>query len=376
MTTAFSFTNYNTNVKGTARLATENQIKFYSDLCAQRNLQPQEDVANLSYAEVSSLIEELKKHTPPSQSQIELIERKILNLQSMEILINLPDTSKLTGGKEGSASKLIETLMQLEAKHIETAPPSENQLSFMVNMYLCPDVNFEEYGIARRITLEENLWRKLTPQEFADEIIKKMNRKEASKFIDKHRGTFHIWKSTRIKIEQEKYIRTLEARLSDTSVPTPTEWVVDIEGNLIQQTTKTEHSPSGYTPLDELELKMLSAEEAGKYIDILKSELERKELYRFGGSDNIDITFESLRRNDKEEEYKALKEIMFKIEAVAGYEDEDLHKTPAYLIAGEKEGKDKIKEVIQDLLKRDAITKEGMIELCKKSSIMQEILSN
>ena len=371
----------------TNRPTTERQVSFYKDLCAQRNTEPV-DVTNMTFQEVASLIEELKTFYPASESQINLVKTKITNLQSMNVKINMPDTSKLTGGRNGSASKLIENLIEMEKIHADTAPPSDAQLSFMVSMYLCPDVDFEAHQINRRIELNGNLWRKYTPEEFASLIKKSMTRKEASAFIDKNRGSFHNWKQTRIKIEQQSYIRTLEARMADMSTPGIVEWSVDQSGNLVQvqkPRKKEDTTVSGYTPLDDMELLMFSSDEASKYIDMLKSELERKELYKFGERSDGSESFEELRipknaNEVKKADYEELQNLMYKLEAIAGYNDEDLHEAVTYLLVEEncdeacKENKAKIQGFMQELIEQGCIDIDGLIELTKDCPPAQKIL--
>lgn len=390
----FSFMNFElpttngvTN-SGTDRASSERQVKYYLDLCIKRNVEPKE-ASKMSFDEVNALIEEMKNHNPASEAQRKLVTDKVVSLQTMGVTIQMPDLDKLTGGREGTASKLIEQLIEMERQQYEVAPPSDNQLLFIVNMYLCPDVGFEEHGIERRIELEGGEWRKYTPNEFAEQVKAKMTRKTATSFIEKYRGAFHTWKQTRIKLEQQRYIRQLEARMADVSSPTVQEWSVDEEGNLVQisrpLSRNTEHLTSGYKPLDDMELMMFSAEEASKHIDILKSELENKELYKFGEKSDGKETFEEIRKpcdmkGQKNAEYKTLQDLMYKLEAVAGYNDEELHEAVTYLLVEDgceevvKGNKAKIKDFMISLIEEDHISLEGMAELVRESDVAQKIL--
>ena len=221
---------------------------------------------------------------PASEPQIQIIKDKIESLSKMGVNINAPDFSKLTGGRTGTASTLIESLIEMERQYNDVLPPSEAQLQFLVSMYLCPDIPFEEnFEIKRKLDLGEGMWRKLTPEEFAEEIKSKMKKRDASAFIDAHRGVFHTWKTTRIRPEQFKYIRQLEERMRDLSSPSAIEWCVDEEGNLVQVSKakvdkSKDYNPTGYIPLEDMELLMFSVEQASQYIDMLKSEQGRKDL--------------------------------------------------------------------------------------------------
>lgn len=392
----FSFNFNNTNQpestrtsSTTSRTTTERQIQYYLDLCVQRRIPPKNYII-MNYDELAKEITELKNFYPASENQVKMINDKVALLSTLGCTINPPDFTKLTGGREGSASRLIEHLINLERQYNANQPPSESQLIFLVNMYLCPDIPFERFNITKRVELEGGLWRACTPDEFAQQITVKMKKTEASAFIDEHRGIFHTWKQTRVRPEQQRYIRELEARMSNTSSPSVLEWSVDQEGNLIQVKKKVdkakEYSPNGYTPLDEMQLQMFSIEEASKYIDILKSELGRKELYKFGEVSDTSLTFESIRKPKTEDEcnanqYKALQDLMFKLEAVAGYNDEELHDSVTSLLFEEgindeklKQQKLKIKEFMLQLVEEEYISFEGMIELCKESEIAQRIM--
>lgn len=392
----FSFTNFTStgsakyNSDSSTRKPTERQIQYYMDLCVQRKVAPQNYTA-MTYDEVGALIEELRKFYPASENQIKMIKDKLELLSTMGVAINAPDYSKLTGGREGTASALIEGLISMERQYTDKMPATDSQLQFMVSMYLCPDVPFESFEIARKVDLGDGMWRKFTPEEFAEEIKSKMNKRDASAFIDANRGAFHTWKQTRVRPEQVKYIRQLEDRMANLTPTSVIEWAVDEEGNLVQIQKQVAdkskaYAPTGYTPLDEMELMMFSVEEASKYIDILKSEYERKDLYKYGEVADESLTFESLRKansveQQKENELKELNDLMFKLEAVAGYADEELHNAVTSLllekeVVSEKvqEQRNKIHDFMMELIEDDSATFEGMVELCKNSPIAQEIL--
>lgn len=400
-TFSFNFTNPVRNTNDTERSFNNNtkrtpsprQISYYLDLCTQRKIAPK-NYHTMTGDELAQEIEAVRSFYPASDRQKEIIRDTITSLQEMGVNINLmsdEDMAKLTGGREGTASALIENLINMQRQHSDKQPPSDNQLQFLVSMFLCPDVPFEDFGVMRKITLnDEGLWRKPTPDEFAEDLKKKMTRKEASKFIDDYRGSFHTWRSTRIRPEQMRYIRQLEERMSDLSSPNVVEWAVNPDGSLVQvmkqRTLKEEYNPTGYVPLDEMELMMFSVEEASKYIDILKSEGGRKDLYKYREESDNSATFEPIHTPETKEkrmemDYKELQDLIFRLEAVAGYENEDVHKAVTFLLVQEDVDSDAIndsKEIIRDFMKylieEDYIGLEGMAELCKNCKTAQLIL--
>jgi len=390
---------------GTAKPRTDRQVSYYLDLCRQRKVAPKNYI-KMNYEELAVEISAVKEFYPASESQIKVIKDKIISLSGFGVEINEPDYSKLTGGREGSASSLIEKLFEMERQYSDKMEVTEPQLEMLVSMYLCPDVPFESLGINRKVILTpitsyssdlpydeqfaHQTWRKMMPDEFAEEVKSKMFKRDASAFIDAYRGVFHTWKTTRIRPEQEKYIRQLEARMADLSSPSVVEWSVDINGNMVQIMKNTdvvkEYNPRGIEPLDDLSLKMFSVEDASTYIDILKSEQGRKELYTYGEVSDNSMTFEDIRTADTKEkksqhDMAELEDLMFRLEAVAGYENEEIHNTiTPYLFEDDvdneivEENKDKVRDFMKFLVAEDYITFDGMIELCRECKVAQHIL--
>jgi hypothetical protein len=349
---------------------------------------------DMDYDTLAQEIEEVRNFFPASEKQIQMIKDKIANLNdNVNLNIKMPseaELKQLTGGMAGTASAMIDSLMKLEQQYADEFPPSDKQLEFIVNMYLCPDVPFEDFGVSRKVDLENGLWRKPTPDEFAEECRKAFRRNTASKFIDDYRGTFHTWRSTRIRPSQKKYIRQLEERMSNLSSPRAIQFAVTPEGAIIQvQDTNKDnadkYNPTGYKLMDDMYLDMYSTEEASKYIDTLKAELANKSMYRYGERSDNTMTFEDLRKPKtveslKKNEYTTLNDLMFKLDAVAGYENEKVHNAVSTLLL---EGLDdertlNAKQTIRDfmmyLMDEDFIGWEGLAELCKDCDIAKEIL--
>lgn len=377
---SFSFTNFSspTNTSGNesddTRKPTERQYAFYKDLCTQRNVEAKDIAEFASYDELSDEIKKIRAYFPASEKQIELIKAKIENLNKMDVNITMPDTSALTGGREGSASKLIESLLKMEKQYKDKMPPSEKQLQYMVNMFLCPDVGFEEYEINKKIALENNKWRYMNPNEFAEEIKSKMNGKEASYFIDKNKEAFNQWRSTRIRPEQQRYIRVLEDRFIGKEDYT-IEWVVNNKGEMeMKKTYNTTEDTSKIWRLTEMQLMQFSVKDASKYIEILTSELARKEK-------STTLEPENSREDKKEDnELKALETVIYYLETVVGHELFEFHEKISSLLTDGFDSteinqiKNDIREFMLEIIKQDYIDLAGLVELCKDSITAQRIL--
>lgn len=398
MSTNYSFTNFNqpkayvegTEYKDVVKKPTERQVQYYLDLCVQRRVAPQ-NYTKMTYDELAKVIEELRKFYPASEAQINIIKDKVASLNALGKTIIEPNYATLTGGREGSASKLIEMFITMEKELSNSMQPTDKQIEFLVGMYLCPDVPFEKHEVNKTVDLGNGQWRKLTPDEFAEEIKSKMSKAQASKFIDDYRGAFHTWKTTRVRPEQVKYIRDLEARMSNLTPTTAIEWAIDEEGNLVQVIKKAVdkskvYAPTAYVAIDELELMMYSVQEASKYIDILKAELENKKLTKYGELSDESQTFEPIRKASNGEkkladDVKELQDLMFKLEAVAGYADDDLHDSVSELLFNDevdyetlREQKEKIRLFMLSLVEDGSTSFDGLTELCQKSEVAQSIL--
>lgn len=396
------------------RPATQAQIKYYLDLCKQRGIEPQ-PTENFNFDTMSAEIQRLMKIYPPSPAQVKLINDKINNLKSIisnmhftdeqikqfednetDVISNIilglinnnlnldPIMKKLTGGRDGTASKLIENLINVEKQLSNIQEPTEKQLEIMVNMFFCPDVPFESYGISRRIELEGGLWRKPTPEEFAEQIKYTLTKADASKFIDDYRGVFYEWKRTRIRPEQLRYIMELERRLASQSPTTEINEAYTIDGDVVQINKNKREYISGteYVPHTQEQLIQFSIEQASEFIDQLKSELNRRESSTF---EELEIEYNDINpsfyNKDKVEiEYQALKDLMYKLEAIAGYHDEELHDAVGIeLIEDDNpesnvKNRKKIREFMKDLLETGSITFDGLMELARDCPTALKIL--
>ena len=174
-----------------------------------------------------------------------------------------------------------------------------------------------------------------------------MSKKDASAFIDAHRGTYYDWKRTRITAQQITYIRQLEGRLSNIYTPKAVIQAVDFDGDVFNIRTSSSHDERGdlqtqaYEGLTEYDLIQMSYEDASTFIDQLKSELADPMLRNTSFVDNSQdelndklATFDDVRgtgslAHDETSarvlEFTILNDLIFKLEAVAGWRNDELH---------------------------------------------------
>lgn len=307
------------------KLASPKQIKYYLDLCESKKVEPR-DVTNITSKAISELINEVKSIVTVSTSQIDMLKRL-----GEETNVNITDEliGKLTGGKEGSASKLIEQLLERKRSMGNQLPPTDAQVKFLTDMFLCPDIPFEEYEIQKKRQIGDNTYVLMTPSEFAEEVKAKIHMSEASAFIDKYRGIFFTWKNSRATLEQIKYIRQLEERLSTKREAVAIEFAISETGEVVELSHNKPVSENNlYNPLTDLELSQMGKKSAEEYISILKADLNKAELYSgFEAELNkSDETFEEIRVRSISDENtleEMLTDSMYKLSAMLGYEIAD-----------------------------------------------------
>lgn len=299
-------------------------ISYYMDLCENKRIR-MKDITKMTVRELSNEIEKVRTLPyPASDAQIEKIrslKKELSEIKGEKRRFKEEFLAKLTGGRDGSASKLINDL-QAEIKALEDyAKPTPEQLHTLVSWFYCPDIPFEEYGIRKFIYLDEEVqketeetrtvgcWtykaqikvennhmqaystgetelyeeddvespprpmRLFLPDEFAEEVKAKLTKKIANDFIFKYRGTFYEWKQTRITANQMKTIRDIEAELAQFGRPKARESAVDFEGNEFDYSeyrlSDRKVSHDAYTPLSEMQLIQLSTKEATEWINRL-----------------------------------------------------------------------------------------------------------
>ncbi|MFY9421657.1 MAG: hypothetical protein WAP91_01450 [Bacilli bacterium] len=317
------------------RPSTPRQHKFYLDLCEQKRRTPVEGYESMSFNSLSALIEELKDLRPVSDAQLQALNNCLERLAKVNIFPDI-DIDSLTGGREGTASKVLDYLFKLVNKHCppEPQPPSDKQLEYVASMYLCPSVNFEDYGISRWIYLEDGTKRRPTSEEFIAILKESFDRSSISEFINKNRSEFNEWRATRIRIGQLKHIL-----------------------NLLEK--------HGGSQVDELRLLQLSQEEADTYIEQLLDELkvplqtslfeETRELAP--SPSTIDEAYE--------QQYKELENIFFGLMMETGEEIENLDEFVS--------NKDQIREWFAFLLEKEFITPDRLLEIIESNDLLAEM---
>ncbi len=383
---------------------TPKQISTYLDMCRDRKLSPVNYV-NFSVKEMSAEMDRIK--TLRSRAQIDKIYEKIglireigINLDSF--LMNV-DFNTLTAGREGTASKLIEELFAIERECNTMLPPTDEQLDQIMSWMLCPDVPFEDFDIPRTKEIGNNFWRRLTPDEFRVECAEHLKRNEASKLIDDFRGMFYDWRKTRISKGKMDYIRNLESRLISIYTPKEETISVDLHGNRVVNVEHKvkdngiKYDPIAFVPLTDDELLMFNNDEAEMYISILKAEGRRK---YYSQSLDGDLTFEELRTINNSEDvedssvkkadnievacdldYKELQSSIFRLEAIAGYKNDEAHDVISSLLTKEEYNSEEItyaKSYLRDymlfLVDEGYCTLQGMAGLITDSKLLTDLL--
>jgi hypothetical protein len=305
-----------------------------------------EEIAMMSFTQVRDLISELQhRPSPASPSQMLKINETIAEMQAHGAKINISaeKLNSLTGGREGTASKMIEFLMQQKAKLNIVAPASEAQINTIAEWFLCPDIAFEDYNIERKVSMPSvspTAWRFMTPDEFKTQLQEELSRSEASKMIDQYRAVFYEWKKSRITKAQMNHIRQLDERLASIESQAEVTFAVDQDGNIIEVATanKNTYNPRAHEPLTEHQLMQLSYKEASTLIDQMKK--EQSERYasisqskdqqdlqdKVAGFDERTGVGRAKNENDaRSNEFHRLSDMIYALEAVAGQESEGLH---------------------------------------------------
>jgi len=315
--------------------STPRQHKFYLDLCEQKRRTPVEGYESMSFNSLSSLIEELKDLRPVSDAQLQALNNCLERLAKVGIFPDI-DIDNLTGGREGTASKTLDYLFKLVNKHCppEPQPPSQKQLEYVASMYLCPAVNFEDYGIDRWIYLEDGMKRRPTSEEFIDALRKAFDRASISDFINKNRAEFNEWRATRIRPGQLKHILSLLEK-------------------------------HGGSQIDELTLLQFSQEEADTFIKQLLDELkvplqtslfeETRELAPTPST--IDEAYE--------QELKELENIFFGLMMETGEEIDNIDEFLS--------DKNQIREWFAFLLEKEFITPDRLLEIIDSNELLAEM---
>lgn len=324
---------------------TEKQEKYLSDL-RNRHHVPLTGIELLTFAQANQEISALRdRPAPASDAQLEKIGNIMEEMRQhgAKISISEEKINSLTGGRDGTASKMIEFLNAKKAELNIVAPASEAQVKTISEWFLCPDIPFEDFNVTKKVMMPDvsaTAWRYFTPEEFKAEITSAMTKQEASRFIDQYRGTFYDWKKTRITQAQMKHIRQLDERLANIESQAEVTFAQDLDGNVVEVSTanKNTYNPRAHEPLTEQQLMQMSFKEASTLIDQMKS--EQSERYasidksqdqqnlqdKFAKFDELTGVGSAKNANDaRSNEFHRLSDLIYKLEAVAGQQNEELH---------------------------------------------------
>lgn len=221
-----------------SRPASEGAVKYYLDLCSQKNITPEEKTFTATEidAEIKRL-KEMKAYVPASPKQIESIT-KLTSMMNMP----LPDFSKLDGTYGGTASQLIQKL-QTMSKNV-VLPITEEMVKFISSMQYCPD---------------------------CDEVdVASMTKNEAHEYINKFKGKFYAWKKDRLTDKQMLNIVRLNCLIEGAEVS-------DVLDRADLTVTQKVGELIGRQSLEFSTLILYDQNLATKYIEELETELVKAE---------------------------------------------------------------------------------------------------
>lgn len=353
---------------------TEKHIKYYLDLCSQKNAII-EDYEHWTPKQMSARISELQKINTIHPNQVKEIKRVagILGINVSDEFI-----SQLKGGKDNTASQYVQWLHKQLAKHNKTPearranPMTDNQVKFIADMMWCEDVDLNVLGIDIRFPLEDGLWRSKTVEEVTAELRElNLNVEQASNFIQDNSAKYYAWRNRRISDSQIDFIKTLEERMASLYVPRLI-FDVDEDGNAVM-TAPEQKDISGFEYTDEAALRLLSRDDAKKYIDHLQVELKDKSLTR-GFSDGDQMLGKYLENNSKGDDpnnpHSDIQSTIYEVCAVIGEEpsDEVMMCVTSYNFY---QANSALQEILEDFFEYNVesgfISEEGLEEIIERN---------
>jgi hypothetical protein len=383
--------------------------------------------------------------TYASPAQLKTIHDLIERMQGYgKNIAHLPpeQANMLTGGRDGTASILISDLIKMEKDAANEIQPTDSQLEEIVRMFYYPDADYETYGIEKKIWLDfyyehkgetKQAHRFMEAEEFAQEVAKKMKRKDAFDFIYKHRAGFNEWRKTRATMGQIERIRQLEERLVNTAPKQSLGFQLMADGSMQEVFRPVERgtmqNPTGYTPIDEHRLLMMPRDIAHQFILQLEADVQNRiynnneniDILKYDNRTDFDVALRTLGdrvnlsrwddnrglgfveatrmdeddlstilRSQKEtyqaatSELVALNDLIFALEARVGCKNDELHVVPHQDIYthttmndeffSNKEKLGKIKDFMFEVLRDGWITYNVLARMCSRSLVAQELL--
>lgn len=274
------------------RACTEKQIKYYLDLCKQKEVKAKKKKCKeWSFEKMSAKIGELRGLQTTNQTMTDkqrtTIEDVIKRTPEIDINALSPKWQELPI-KE--ASELIGKLFELERSHRDNRECSDAQADKMVRMYLCPDVIFTDCGWVERFDTFDGRKMLVIPSssDVREWVKSHISSAKANEFIRKYQSPYIQWSKSRLSPEQQHHIRTLEGRMANLySAGKEVVQSADMDGTLqadnptTRKTRPNEYAPIGHKPMTDLEIFQLSKESASEYIEILTATLADKEEIKF-----------------------------------------------------------------------------------------------
>lgn len=362
----------------------DTQIKYYLDMCRDRNIIPV-NFSALNKQQLSTLIDKVKRHYPVSYKQRFMIVNSLVRLNK-----EIPSLDKLTAGRNGTASQFIENIIKYEKEVQHTLPPTEGQLGILIDMFICPDVPFESYGVEKIKELDGGEWRQLTQSEAIEELKVNLNKSSASELIENYKPAFWEWKKTRLTMGQLNRIKQLQERMESLHGPGfAKERVANMYGDevdAIGDNNTREYAPQAYQPLNDMQLAQLTKKTAGQLIDQLSSELKNKELTKLPRMKDNELTFEKIRvASDMDkvdaEEFERINNIVHTLYASIGQQaEDDMLQACMGIYDMEvnsdvvKEYQGMIKELIRLVIEQGGMERMQIIEMAQDSAVLSAVL--
>jgi hypothetical protein len=367
-------------------------LKFCVDLHKRFNL----DVRTLEgadYAQIRRITDELSSRPmPASVKQIEIIKSTIaeLNELGVEIAITEQIIDNLTGGAEGTASQVIDMLFRKRTEAQANGPLSDKQAETLVKWFYCPDIPWENFEVVQKVAMpiegNPSAWRFMTPEEFTAELKAKISKSNASKFIDDHQHLYYEWSKTRISQYQIDTIRQLEERMANMhSVGVAEFAIVDGVVTQVYKKPKRDYAPQGYQPMTEHEIKQLSSTDASKLITQMQWESKNREKSAVNVDDHaqqeLEDKVQSFGKNELHAvnlEHQNLIDVIFKLEATIGQENEELHESINELMIQRKGNSvdvgNTIMEFMLDAMDTKLLTFSTLVSITQNSTIASRIV--
>lgn len=372
-------------------------LKFCVDLYKRFNMNTAE-LEGADYNFIRKQVDSLSSRPlPASEKQINMIHQIIaeINELGVEFAIDESILDGLTGGKDGTASQLVDFLFRKRTEAQANAPLTDKQAETLIKWFYCPDIPWETFDIQQKVALQipgkDGAWRFMDTDEFTAELKSKMTKSEASKFIDDHNHNYYEWAKTRISQYQIDTIRQLEERMANIHSVGVKEYAI-VDGVLteVYKKAKREYAPRAYEPMTEAQIRQLSSTDASKLIDQMRYEAKMREqsaLDKSNGQDELEKKVHGDPRDDRggskelralNKEHQALTDFIFAMESALGQENEELHESITELmihkVGDSLEVANQLREFIEFGIEQGAVSIRGLVQMGSESQTVQRLL--